>query len=262
MSCLVSVRHFENFGEFPEHTHNEHEIIFIRSGKIVLKNSDGEIYLESPAVISVGNLERHSIASDKAYDRYVIILKPDRFPPDSGQLFSFFLPQFQILDVSDVYSELDMLFGMLDKEFRENGTDNDQDCLIILQTILLLLRRRYPECFPIATQDIVFTVRKVQSRLQHNLDIDITPAQLSNEFNISMYHLIHSFKRITGYSMGQYRLMYRIRVSCDLLVTTNESISSICEKIGFSDMSNYSRYFKKIVGCTPTNYRKNGRNIL
>ena len=42
-----------------------------------------------------------------------------------------------------------------------------------------------------------------------------------------------------------------------LLLTTDLRISEICERVGFSDVSSLSRYFRREVGLTPTEYRKN-----
>ena len=41
-----------------------------------------------------------------------------------------------------------------------------------------------------------------------------------------------------------------------LLAETNEQISEIAAKVGFEDLNYFSRVFKKIKKCSPSEYRK------
>jgi AraC-like DNA-binding protein len=64
-----------------------------------------------------------------------------------------------------------------------------------------------------------------------------------------------SFKRYTGYSLIDYTNAKRIRLAAKLLLNApNASISDIAIRVGFNNMSNFNRAFRKYIGCTPSEY--------
>ena len=67
------------------------------------------------------------------------------------------------------------------------------------------------------------------------------------------------FKRNIGLSPQVYLLNYRIDRACELLRTTDKSVSEVAYSVGFQDYSNFSRQFKARCLKSPTAYRKNVR---
>jgi AraC-like DNA-binding protein len=47
---------------------------------------------------------------------------------------------------------------------------------------------------------------------------------------------------------------FRISVACKKLLLDDFSISEICYEVGFTNLSNFNRQFKKITGFTPSQY--------
>lgn len=53
---------------------------------------------------------------------------------------------------------------------------------------------------------------------------------------------------------------YRIKAACKALTGTSQSVSDICYEVGFNSKSTFHTAFRKLLGCTPTEYRrKNSR---
>lgn len=50
----------------------------------------------------------------------------------------------------------------------------------------------------------------------------------------------------------------RISNACKLLMNKEESISEICFKVGFNNLSNFNRIFKRLTNYSPGEYRKTG----
>ena len=48
----------------------------------------------------------------------------------------------------------------------------------------------------------------------------------------------------------------RVEAAKTLLLKENLSIAEIAEKVGFSDYNYFTKIFKKIMDCTPSEYRK------
>lgn len=58
----------------------------------------------------------------------------------------------------------------------------------------------------------------------------------------------------------EYLICYRLEVASRMLKETNDSITDIAISVGFSDSSYFARAFKKRLGVTPLEYRKNYRD--
>jgi AraC-like DNA-binding protein len=63
------------------------------------------------------------------------------------------------------------------------------------------------------------------------------------------------FKQRTHKSYFTFLMEIRIRHACKLLKEQDYSIVVVCYESGFSNLSNFNRYFKQITGKTPLQYR-------
>jgi len=86
---------------------------------------------------------------------------------------------------------------------------------------------------------------------------DISLKSLSDIISVSESQLCRLFKDEVGLSPINYIIRHRILRSCTLLIGSNNKISTIANQNGFHNISYYNREFKSIVGCTPSEYRKN-----
>lgn len=93
--------------------------------------------------------------------------------------------------------------------------------------------------------------------IHDNYSNDISLKTLADIISVSESQLCRLFKEDVGISPFTYIIRYRILSSCTLLVSSNSKISNIANQIGFSNISYYNREFKSILGCTPSEYRKN-----
>jgi AraC-like DNA-binding protein len=51
----------------------------------------------------------------------------------------------------------------------------------------------------------------------------------------------------------------RIERACTLLLTTEHSCAEVCDELGFSDVSHFSRVFRRVTGTSPGRYRSGDR---
>ncbi|MCI8329703.1 MAG: AraC family transcriptional regulator [Oscillibacter sp.] len=95
--------------------------------------------------------------------------------------------------------------------------------------------------------------------INHNYASQIRVQDIANFVNIDRTYLYKMFKRNIGLSPQVYLLNYRIDRACELLRTTDKSVSEVAYSVGFQDYSNFSRQFKARCLKSPTAYRKNVR---
>ena len=51
----------------------------------------------------------------------------------------------------------------------------------------------------------------------------------------------------------------RVRAACEALRGTNDRVADIAAGCGFNNLSNFNRQFKRLVGCSPLEYRRSVR---
>jgi len=103
------------------------------------------------------------------------------------------------------------------------------------------------------THDIV---RICARYLETHYDAPLKLDQLTKHIGISKYHLSRQFSSLTGMTLSEFHMSCRLKEAKRLLLDHSLPISTICERIGFVDMSHFTKAFKKHEGITPSQYRK------
>ena len=83
-----------------------------------------------------------------------------------------------------------------------------------------------------------------------------TMEELSEKFDISTSSLKQCFKGVYGSAIYTYMRNYRMDLAASLLTQTEEPITAIAGKVGYTNTSKFSEAFKKVKGKTPLEYRK------
>lgn len=63
------------------------------------------------------------------------------------------------------------------------------------------------------------------------------------------------FRRHTGSTFVQYLNRLRINEACELLMCSALSVTDICYRIGFNNLSNFNRQFLAMKGMPPSRFR-------
>ncbi len=79
---------------------------------------------------------------------------------------------------------------------------------------------------------------------------------IAEHLSVNRVTLHRKFTEELNVSPGNYIIKLRINKACALLENSNYSIKTIAYSTGFSDQLYFSKVFKKLVGMTPTQYRK------
>lgn len=87
-------------------------------------------------------------------------------------------------------------------------------------------------------------------------DYDFSVEILAEYLNMSANYLSQFFKEKTGDTISNYLWRLRIEKVKELLVTSEQPIKEIVNRVGYVDVSSFSRKFKNTEGITPGVYRK------
>jgi AraC-like DNA-binding protein len=88
---------------------------------------------------------------------------------------------------------------------------------------------------------------------------EIKLKEIANIIHMVPNAFCHYFKTRTGKTYFDFLISVRIEHACKLLKEKNDSITSVCHDSGFSNLSNFNRYFKLQTGATPLDYRRHYR---
>ncbi len=99
------------------------------------------------------------------------------------------------------------------------------------------------------------------SFIYQNYGRKLTLAEIAASGCMSRSKCCQLFQRYLQQSPIDFLNDYRLKVSCNLLKSTELSITEIALSCGFNHLSYFSKMFIERFGCTPKEYRK-GRGIL
>jgi len=99
-------------------------------------------------------------------------------------------------------------------------------------------------------------LRAVVEYIEEHLDAGLTLQQMAAAAHLSAYHFARQFKAATGAPPHQYVLGRRVERAQQLLQQDLDlSLAEIAASAGFSDQSQFSHHFKRLVGVTPGQFR-------
>ena len=84
----------------------------------------------------------------------------------------------------------------------------------------------------------------------------LTLENVATEASMSPFHFLRIFARVLGVTPHQYLVRCRLRKAAWLLVHDTRPISDIALDVGFGDLSNFVRTFRRAAGVSPRRYRR------
>ena len=135
--------------------------------------------------------------------------------------------------------------------YRENSS-------AILKNILVKLYR-----YSLAsTESSAIAITRVMDYIKNNYASQLNNEMLSSMSGYHEYHLNRLFVKYTGTSIHKYILNIRINEAKKMLLTTEHSLATIAENVGFNSNTHFSSYFKQVMGISPLEFRKQFKNKL
>ena len=125
----------------------------------------------------------------------------------------------------------------------------------LFNDILLLVDRQQHEQKK-ATGNVQEQIERAAAYFNENYNTKISIDDYAESLHISTNWFIHNFKQYTGMSPAQYILSLRMVNAQSLLERTTYNIKEISEIVGYENPLYFSRVFKKEIGKSPAQYRK------
>lgn len=114
---------------------------------------------------------------------------------------------------------------------------------------------------PLIGTDELSAIEQVQQFIGSNLSSDISLTDAAALVHLNPSYLSQLFKQQTGGKFVDYVIEMRMEEAKKLLIKTSLRVSEIAERLGYGDISYFSSTFKKLIGCSPLEYRKCGGRL-
>lgn len=95
--------------------------------------------------------------------------------------------------------------------------------------------------------------------LEHQSE-DLSLGDVAKAVNCSTFYFCKMFKKASGLHFTEYLARVRVEKAKNLLLNPNLRISEIAYEVGFQSLTHFNRVFRRLVGESPTEYRRQLRH--
>jgi AraC family transcriptional regulator len=143
----------------------------------------------------------------------------------------------------------------LHREFRQD----DPAAPLIVEGLVLEILGEACRAVPSGEVRVPAWLRRARDILHDRYDRPPGLAEMADEVGVHPLHLARVFRRAYGCSVGEYVRRLRVEFACRELARPSRSLVEIALQAGFCDQSQFCRTFKRHVGLTPSEYRREAR---
>ena len=199
---------------------------------------------------------------DDPCDALVVTVRPEVIRRIAQEISDADYSKVQIIGQPKVSDTLIRQIGWMLKAELEGGGLGERLFVESLRNMLAVhLLRHYsslshhPDPPPVRGLSVPKLLRAIEA-IQDHMEVGITLNELAEATGVSASHFEVLFKRSTGASPHRYLIQCRVERAKELLRDEDLSLAQVAAQTGFCDQAHLTRHFKRIVGVTPSGYRK------
>ena len=265
---LITLRPHTRFADFPEHTHDFVEVVYMVKGSTTHIINGREIVLREGELLFLGQRVRQSIKKAGMEDIAVnFIVLPEffstslsvmgdedtplkRFIVDclcGGKSDSGYL-HFKVADILPVQNLVENLIWTL-----INETHNKRMTNRLTMELLFLQLLNYTDYLAHDTYEeeiIVEILRYVETNYLHS-----SLSEIASYLHYDVCWLSREIKRKTGKTFTELVQEKRLSQAAFLLTTTDRKVEDIALAVGYENISYFHRIFRAAYGVSPRQYR-------
>lgn len=248
------------------HYHDCYEIYYLLSGRrnYFIKEDTYHVAAGDLLFINKNDVHQTSVLGYPQHERIVMNFTDDflgtghpLFRPELLQVFQRKNVLYRLKPQEQQYVE--ELFGRLAVEIKQKENGYELAVRLFIVQLLLFAYRKGDVEKPLTDDPLSPTHRRIAevvhyigARYQQKLPL----VELAGQFRMSPSYLSRTFKKVTGFSLVGFQNFNRIREAQALLQQTDHKVADIAVLVGFEQFAHFNRTFRRIVGVSPTRYRR------
>lgn len=139
---------------------------------------------------------------------------------------------------------------------KENDLERLSSLLLIVQAIATTAHVHREVGDAIHKKNSSDKLHLIHRYVMHNFQRHITIEEVAKAVQMSKSSFCIFFKREVGMTFITFLNEFRVKSACKMLNETDKSIAEVCYAVGFTDIPHFNRTFKKVLGSTPTAFRR------
>lgn len=245
--------------------HPFYELIFVNEGRLEVSSEDYTGPLAKNQMIIHRANEEHLLRCSVGTAPSVVIIG---FTCDSGEIDGFSraplsLGAAAIGRLAEIVKEGRNVFrppydqpvyDMKKKKHQPFGAE--QLLRLSLESLLILLLREYRTQKMPVEQEPPMAIAEVVAYVDTNYLERVTIEELAFMFKTNRATLCREFKKVTGKTLVTFINEKKIARAKEKIVTTPKTFTEIAQEMKFDSIHYFTRFFKKMTGMTPKEYRQ------
>jgi AraC-like DNA-binding protein len=152
--------------------------------------------------------------------------------------------------------------SILKKQTEQKGLKSYISLLAIFDLLINCDNREYLSKIPIGVSEIDKDFKQINLIYEYvfqNIQEEVKLGEAAVLLNMAPGSFCRFFRKKTKLTFMEYVIRVRVNYAAKMLAETNKQITAIGYECGYSNLANFNHYFKKIMGKTPSEYRKDFR---
>lgn len=274
-ACLPVIRNAETYtiadiwSDTFHHTPT-HELVHVQQGRaeIQFRNRAFQVGPEDTFIIPQG-LDHRDHRADQIPCRFSYVFF--EWPSGDALLRKIPLAVFSAMPAS-LKAHLHFLMGELEREFLSDDAGSTDHLRVLLLEILLAILRHAHRASPNradrpartavarATRQVAQHRRQAVAHearqfLRENFSQPLSLDALAARLDVSPFHLSRIFSREFGLGLSDMLTMIRIEQARHCLHVGTLPVKAIAHQVGYSDANYFAKVFRRVCGCSPTQYQ-------
>jgi AraC-like DNA-binding protein len=239
------------------HIHTAIECAYVREGSLELGVGQELYHMETGdfAIVFPNVIHHYQVFDPNGCIGTYLIVTP-AYAGEFANILEDSCPEYPIIVKGELHSDIRYAI--------ENMKAEDER--VIHQAFLQIILSRALEKFTlmpkknIESDDIVY---QVVSYMARNFREEISLESVAKEIGFSQYAVSRVFSGTFHMNFNQYLNEMRLEEACNLLLSTDQSITEAYENAGFESQRTFNRVFKEQFHMSPREYRnKKKQNLL
>lgn len=243
--------------DFPEHSHDFHELVMAKSGSGLHYVNGRPYHVSKGSVFYIRAGQSHGFDRSDGLCLTNVVFMPEMLK--SSTLLDFLPSQLETdalpLSIgSNAIGECERLFSQISHETRQRDACTEQMIEALFSQLVVLLWREQRRVLNAADGDtrLAALIRHVHENMAEQIDF----SELADRFGIPLRTMARHMADATGLSPNHYLGRVRLCQAMRLLADSKDSVTDIAFACGFNDSNYFSSRFHQEMGLTPMQFRK------
>ncbi len=153
--------------------------------------------------------------------------------------------------------EFEETFAAMHMEYYLKKSDFFYSTSALLLKLLVVISRKYKLVKGEIGREQTGKMQSIIETMYRQMGEAPSVEALASQSGYSVGRFSHLFKEVIGTAPHTYMTDLRLSKAKDLLLNTHYSVAEVARAIGFPNQNYFSRFFRKHVGVSPSEYRKN-----